>query len=219
MRLVRFEDRDAGVAIELHPLITVISGLTDAARARIDAAAQAIPAGSDPGARGAVEVHGVMLELSRETLELLELDDPDLDVVIRADDLPGRPVDAHEEPAQVTADVPTAAPGSPELDEARRILGRATSARDDARAERERAIEGRDRVSTRLRAFEAEIASARDDLEPEAAAVVSRARADGRLARGDAARGRDRRGRGTPRAVGRAGGRWAQPADGADGAS
>jgi hypothetical protein len=178
MRLVRFEDRDAGVAIELHPLITVISGLTDAARARIDAAAQAIPAGSDPGARGAVEVHGVMLELSRETLELLELDDPDLDVVIRADDLPGRPVDAHEEPAQVTADVPTAAPGSPELDEARRILGRATSARDDARAERERAIEGRDRVSTRLRAFEAEIASARDDLEPEAAAVVSRARAE-----------------------------------------
>ncbi len=181
MRLVRFEDRDDGVAIELHPLITVVSGLSDAARARLDAAAQAIPAGADPGARGAVEVHGVMLELTRETLELLELDDPDLDVVIRADDLPGHPVPAEEaEPTDVVADVPTPrpTPNSPELEEARRILGRATVARDDARAERERAIEGHDRVATRLRAFEAEIASARDDLEPEAAAAVSRARAE-----------------------------------------
>jgi hypothetical protein len=180
MRLVRFEDRDDGVAIELHPLITVVSGLSDAARQRLDAAAQAIPAGTDPGARGAVEVHGVMLELSRETLELLELDDPDLDVVIRADDLPGHPAHTHEEPAEVTPEAPrtTAAPNSPELDEARRILGRATGARDDARAERERAVEGHDRVATRLRAFEAEIESARDDLDPESAAAVGRARAE-----------------------------------------
>jgi hypothetical protein len=178
MRLVRFEDRDDGVAIELHPLITVVSGLSDAARKRLDAAAQAIPAGSDPGARGAVEVHGVMLELSRETLELLELADPDLDVVIRANDLPGHPVHVVEEPAEAVADVPTPAPNSPELEEGRRILGRATVARDDARAERERAIEGHDRVATRLRAFEAEIESARDDLEPEAGAAVSRARAE-----------------------------------------
>ncbi|MFN8053310.1 MAG: hypothetical protein U0Q22_17845 [Acidimicrobiales bacterium] len=88
MRLVRFEDESGGFAVDLHPLITVISGLPAHVRERLVSGLASLPRGSDPGGRGALEVHGVYLDLNRESLELLELNH-DLDVVLRPGDLPG----------------------------------------------------------------------------------------------------------------------------------
>lgn len=102
MRLVRFDDPAEGIALELHPLLSVVSGLPVASRQRLLNALAAIPRGQDPGVGGQLEVHGVLLDLDRGTLELLELDE-DLDVVLRAEDLP-RP--AHPEPESEIPDPP-----------------------------------------------------------------------------------------------------------------
>jgi hypothetical protein len=88
MRLVRFEDDSGGFAIELHPLLTVVSGLPVHIRERLVQTVSALPGGADPGGRGALEVHGVFLDLNRESLELLEMNQP-LDVILRRNDLPG----------------------------------------------------------------------------------------------------------------------------------
>ena len=95
MRLVRYEDPFDGTVVEPHPLLTVVSGLSPAARARLIDAIAAIPRGVDPGANGSIEVYGVFLDLSRESLELLELHE-DLDTVIRAGDLPGSTTETTE---------------------------------------------------------------------------------------------------------------------------
>ncbi len=47
-----------------------------------------MPHGGDAGGRGSLEVFGVYLDLNRETLDLLEMNQ-DLDVVLKASDLPG----------------------------------------------------------------------------------------------------------------------------------
>ena len=88
MRLVRFEDESGEFAVELHPLLTVISGLDPRLRDELIRTMSAIPRGADPRARGSIEVHGVYLDLNRETLELLEMHQ-DVDVVVRSTDLPG----------------------------------------------------------------------------------------------------------------------------------
>ena len=88
MRLVRFEDESGGFAVDLHPLITVISGLPAHVRDRLVHGLAALPRGTDPGGRGSIEVHGVYLDLNRDSLEFLELNQ-DLDVILRASDLPG----------------------------------------------------------------------------------------------------------------------------------
>jgi chromosome segregation protein len=102
MRLVRFDDPAEGIALELHPLLSVVSGLPVASRQRLLDALAAIPRGQDPGVAGQLEVHGVLLDLDQGTLELLELDE-DLDVVLRAEDLPRG---AHTEPEPEIPDPP-----------------------------------------------------------------------------------------------------------------
>ena len=87
MRLVRFEDESGGFALDLHSRMTVISGLPTHVRERLMHAVAALPAGVEPGGRGLLEVHGVFLDLNRESLELLELNDP-IDVVLSSKDLP-----------------------------------------------------------------------------------------------------------------------------------
>ncbi|NLA36287.1 MAG: hypothetical protein GX868_11485 [Actinobacteria bacterium] len=94
MRLVRFEDESGGFAVDFHPLITVISGLPAHIRERLTRAVAAIPSGGDPGGRGVLEVHGVQLDLTRDTLELLELNES-LDIIVRPEDLPGSSAVAH----------------------------------------------------------------------------------------------------------------------------
>jgi len=106
MRLVRYIDGEDGRSVDLHPLMTVISGFDDAERERLLGAIAALPLGRDPSASGQIEVHGICLDLNQESLELLELDH-DVDVVLRASDLPGAEPEAEPEP-------PAAAPVSPQ---------------------------------------------------------------------------------------------------------
>lgn len=148
MRMVRFEDESGGFAVDLHPLITVISGLPPHVRERLIHGIAALPSGGDPGGRGEVEVHGVHLDLNRESLELLELDQP-LDVVLRAVDLPGGAV----VPA---ASEPGGLPEDAEVGDARRDVDEQEMATEDA----ERAVE---MLRERLEAVQRE----RDELDGE----------------------------------------------------
>ena len=94
MRLLQLRlDGDASDALDLHPMMTVVTGLDSVSTARIIAAAQALPKAADPGLHGLVEAHGVLFDLSVETLQLFGLDS-DLDPVIRRTDLPGIVEDA-----------------------------------------------------------------------------------------------------------------------------
>lgn len=88
MRLVRVIDPTTGVGVELHPRLTVLSGLPAQMRAALAATASAIPRGVDAPLQGSVEVHGILMDLDRANLALLELTH-DVDVVLRAADLPG----------------------------------------------------------------------------------------------------------------------------------
>jgi hypothetical protein len=92
MRLLQLQLGDAGPGapdpLDFHPMMTVVSGLDAAMRARLVDAICALPRGDDPGTAGLVESHGVLFELSVENLALLGLAG-DLDPLIRRSDLPG----------------------------------------------------------------------------------------------------------------------------------
>jgi len=88
MKLVRYSDPAEGISFDVHPLLTVISGLPPAARDRLVSTIRAIASGGPLEAAGSVEVHGVHLGLTAETLSLLEVS-LDADVVLTASDLPG----------------------------------------------------------------------------------------------------------------------------------
>lgn len=137
MRLVRFEDESGGFAVDLHPLITVISGLPAHVRERLVHGLAALPRGTDPGGRGSIEVHGVHLDLNRESLELLELNQ-DLDVILRASDLPGS--EAHEDDAPFD-DPYESAPAVGEDDEIRDAR-RSVQEQDEAYDAAVQAVEG-----------------------------------------------------------------------------
>ncbi|HEV3226181.1 MAG TPA: hypothetical protein VGZ52_05085, partial [Acidimicrobiales bacterium] len=80
-----------GQRIEFHPYVTVLRGLDDGLRTRLIDALAAVSVG-EPSARGLVEAHGVVLDLNRESLELLDLPgdrNGSVDIVVRRDQLPG----------------------------------------------------------------------------------------------------------------------------------
>jgi hypothetical protein len=102
MRLLQLQlDGDDGPALELHPRLTILSGLDDAGRARLIEAVRSLPSGSGPAVGGLVEAHGVLFDLSPETLELLGMHS-DLDPVVSRSDLPG------SAPAQPSEPLPVA---------------------------------------------------------------------------------------------------------------
>lgn len=90
MRLLQlqFDGTEAGM-LDLHPLLTVVSGCTPSVRTRIVEAVTALPRAGDPGCPGLIESHGILLDLSPANLELLGYDHLDVDVLVRAGDLPG----------------------------------------------------------------------------------------------------------------------------------
>jgi hypothetical protein len=88
MKLVRYDDPVDGVSVDLHPLLTVVSGWSPAARVRFLQIMGALTTGGPLTVTGELEVHGVRLSLSQATLELLELT-ADLSVVLRAAEVPG----------------------------------------------------------------------------------------------------------------------------------
>lgn len=75
-------------ALDFHPMVTVVNGLSARGRERVINAVLALPRGADPGCAGLVEAHGVLMDLNPATLALLDLG-ADLDVLIRAADMPG----------------------------------------------------------------------------------------------------------------------------------
>src|SRR3954453_8994716 len=89
MRVVRL-DID-GERLELHPYVTVLRGLHRGLRAQVVLALGALASGRAV-ADGTVEAYGVFLDLSEAALAMLDLGTPGidgLDLVVRADDLPG----------------------------------------------------------------------------------------------------------------------------------
>jgi len=91
MRLLQIQlplDGDRPVALDLHPMMTVVSGLDAVGRDQLTALVRDLPAGREPGYGGLVEAHGVLFDLSAETLELFGLH-TDVDPVVGRSDLPG----------------------------------------------------------------------------------------------------------------------------------
>src|SRR4051794_41938209 len=94
MRLLQIQlplDGERRSALDLHPMMTIVSGLESAARDRLIDAVRALPAGRDAGYGGLVESHGVLFDLSAETLDLFGMHS-DLDPVVSRSDLPGAAV-------------------------------------------------------------------------------------------------------------------------------
>lgn len=89
MRILRLDAPDDGYAVEFHPFVTVVAGLSDEQRAMVGAAFQDAIAGRPPALGGLIEVHGVVLDLDAESLALLELDGVDVDAIVEVADLPG----------------------------------------------------------------------------------------------------------------------------------
>lgn len=162
------EDDGGGTEpLDLHPLLTVVTGLSAAGRELVRRSASALPAGDDAGCTGLLESHGIFLDLTNEVLSLLELDRA-VDVVIRPEDL--RSVDDEDAAAggragevDLEAFVEQAPPGRyPELDDA-------TAERQDAREALSILRDAADRVRAELdeaarrrRRADAALAAARD---------------------------------------------------------
>lgn len=143
MRLLQLRlDSGASDALDLHPMMTVVTGLDSAGRERVIDAVRALPRASEPGLAGLVEAHGVLFDLSVETLQLFGLAS-DLDPIIRRTDLPGITEDspvARLSTEQFLADTPDGR--YPDLDaararqrSARETLGILREAADRARSE------------------------------------------------------------------------------------
>ena len=124
MRLLQIQlsiDGAQRSALDLHPMMTVVSGLDSMARDQLIDAVRSLPSGQTGGLGGLVESHGVLFDLSTETLELFALQS-DVDSVVRRSDLPGALIDAGPA-ARITTEqflADTAAGAYPELDAARR---------------------------------------------------------------------------------------------------
>jgi hypothetical protein len=89
MRILQLDVAGHGSrALDLHPRLSVITGLSPDERHQVAAAAARIPTGSAGGARGLLEANGVLLELSDANLALLECR-REVPNVLGAADLPG----------------------------------------------------------------------------------------------------------------------------------
>ncbi len=121
-------------------MMTVVTGLDSAGRERVIDAVAALPKAAEPGLAGLVEAHGVLFDLSVETLQLFGLAS-DLDPIIRRTDLPG--ITGDEPVARLSTEqfLTTTAEGRyPDLDAAR---ARQRSARETLSILREAADRAR----------------------------------------------------------------------------
>jgi hypothetical protein len=86
VRVLHLELSDGPVT--LHPFVTVIRGVSPEVRKELLDVFGAIPRGRAP-VRGLLEAHGVLLDLTDESLAMLDLS-ADLDSIVRVADLPAR---------------------------------------------------------------------------------------------------------------------------------
>jgi hypothetical protein len=111
MRILELRTSGESV-LEFHPNVTVVSGLSADTRDDVIRAVTALPSGDDPGLGGLVEAHGVMFDLTLETLEVFGLRSP-VDVLVRPEDLPGgngRTASAESAPAAPPASLAASEP-------------------------------------------------------------------------------------------------------------
>jgi hypothetical protein len=74
--------------IDLHPNVTIVGGLDPAARRALTDTIEGLAKGRAPTAKGLLEAHGVLFDLSDEMLSLLDVDADGLRPLVVADDLP-----------------------------------------------------------------------------------------------------------------------------------
>ena len=164
MRLLRVHDHSPdGAQIELHPRLSVVSGLTPAAHDRLVAALASLPLGGGGGAleglSGELEVNGIVLDLDAESLALLDLD-PRLDVVVRARDLTEGVAEAVSEEGEPPA---ASSPTPDQLDVARCAARDAAATHDLLRQSLEALEEDHRRVLARRSALALALAEAGGD--------------------------------------------------------
>lgn len=93
MRILEFSfGAESDRPIELHPNLTVVQGFDEDRRGQFAAAVNAISRGEAAGS-GLIEAHGVLFDLTAESLKVLGLSSG-LDVIVRSVDLPGHDRDA-----------------------------------------------------------------------------------------------------------------------------
>ena len=89
MRLLQLAlDADDDTVLELHPMFTVVRGLDEFDRQRLVRVIAAIADGEDPQCGGSIEAHGVVMELTQDSLGMLDAGG-EIDPVVRRRDLPG----------------------------------------------------------------------------------------------------------------------------------
>lgn len=176
MRLIQLRLDDD--ALDLHPMMTIITGLDRATRDRVIAAVSALPRSADPGTGGLVESHGVLFDLSVETLELLGLD-AEVDPVVRAGDLPGGSNSGGLMPRLTAEQLLAAAPEGrfPQLDAARARQRSSRETLSILRESAERTRREHAEVAAKARRLESALTAASagpSDGTPEALVPVDR---------------------------------------------
>ncbi|MCB1005848.1 MAG: hypothetical protein KDB35_16820 [Acidimicrobiales bacterium] len=162
MRLLRLHDHAPGGAdIELHPRLSVVSGLAPEARERLVAALAALPGGRAEGAAdgvtGTLEVNGIVLDLEPEALALLDLD-PRLETVVTAGDLRAPGPTTGDGEGGTTPD--GSAPDPAAVEQARRSARDAAATHDLLRRSVEELEESHRRVQARRAALALALADA-----------------------------------------------------------
>lgn len=88
MRVVRLRVDEHRV-VELHPAVTVVTGLDETQRTELRRAFAAVASGLAPSTSGLLEAHGVLLDLDQGALDLLEVAEVPSDAVLTAAHVPG----------------------------------------------------------------------------------------------------------------------------------
>ena len=198
-----------GELIDLHPHVTVVTGLDPAGRQLLADAVMGLAAGRAVRAAGLLEAHGVLFDLGPTVLALLDIDAGDVQPVVTAADLPA----LHHTPP--TAERTAAEAALAEIEErwdaagerdavAQSAVVAATAAVERARLAAERVDEPAAAGPSReeLTVQHAEASDQVRRLSEELAGIDAGARGgDGGADRG---RGRHRRGAGGPPGGGRA---------------
>jgi hypothetical protein len=184
MRLLQIDPNGSETtALDFHPMITVVTGLTPSGRELVLRVARSLGAGEDPGLGGLVEAHGVLLDLNRETLELLDLDAHTVPLVSESDLPPGPTLDADGNPDVTHAQlerletrshdaVETFIAEAPfgvnaDLDDARQRRDDSRQALEILREAATKAHIEYDKVVTAKKLAEAELAAAREENAPK----------------------------------------------------
>jgi len=175
MRLLQIDPNDSETtALDFHPMVTVVTGLTPSGREIVMRVARSLATAQDPGHHGLIEAHGVLLDLNRNTLELLDLQG-DVDVLVNENDLPPGPVPSdesgsesgprtHDEVDVFIRDAPIGL--DEDLDLARRRQADAREALGILQEASDKAQSEFDRVLAALKLAEAELAAAREASGP-----------------------------------------------------